>query len=85
MKHALDKIGAPAPPDDVLASFIGPSLRGTFATLLETSDRDLVERVLAFYREEYGDAGLFENHVYDGVGQMLDHVRLITRLCSSRP
>jgi len=78
MKHALDKIGAPAPPDDVLASFIGPSLRGTFATLLETSDRDLIERVLALYREEYGDAGLFENHVYDGVAQMLDHVRLIT-------
>jgi len=40
MKHALDKIGVAAPPDDVLASFIGPSLRGTFATLLETSDRD---------------------------------------------
>ena len=52
MKHALDKIGAPAPPDDVLASFIGPSLRGTFATLLETSDRGLIEQVLALYREE---------------------------------
>jgi phosphoglycolate phosphatase len=78
MKHALDKIGVPCPSDDVLASFIGPSLRRTFATLLETSDRDLVERALAFYREEYGDAGLFENHVYDGVGQMLDHVGLIT-------
>ena len=48
------------------------------ATLLETSDRDLIERVLTLYREEYGDAGLFENHVYDGVAQMLDHVRLIT-------
>jgi phosphoglycolate phosphatase len=78
MKHALDKVGAPCPSDDVLASFIGPSLRGTFAALLETSDRDLIERVLALYREEYGDAGLFENHVYDGVAQMLDHVRLIT-------
>ena len=78
MKHALDKIGVAAPPDDVLASFIGPSLRGTFATLLETSDRGLIERVLALYREEYGDAGLFENHVYDGVAQMLDHVGLIT-------
>jgi phosphoglycolate phosphatase len=78
MKRALDKIGAPCPPDDVLASFIGPSLRVTFATLLETSDRGLVERALALYREGYGDVGLFENHVYDGVAQMLDHVRLIT-------
>ena len=76
MRYALDKLGAPCPSNDVLASFIGPPLRGTFATLLETSDRELVERALAFYREQYGDTGLFENHVYDGVAQMLDHLRL---------
>lgn len=76
MRHALDKLGAPCPADDVLASFIGPPLRGTFATLLETRDRELVERALACYREAYGETGLFENHVYDGVVQMLDHARL---------
>jgi phosphoglycolate phosphatase len=76
MRYALDKLGAPCPSDDVLASFIGPPLRGTFATVLETSDRELVERALAFYREQYGETGLFENHVYDGVAQMLDRVRL---------
>jgi phosphoglycolate phosphatase len=74
MRDALGKVGAPCPSDDVLASFIGPSLRGTFATLLETSDRDPVERVLALYREEYGVTGLFENHVYDGVLGMLGEV-----------
>ena len=75
MKYALHELGAPCPSDDVLASFIGPPLRGTFATLLETSDRNLVERALALYREEYGETGLFENQVYPGVTQMLDHVR----------
>ena len=40
------------------------------------SDRELVERALAFYREQYGETGLFENDVYDGVAEMLDHVRL---------
>jgi phosphoglycolate phosphatase len=49
-----------ARPDDVLASFIGPPLRKTFATLLDTSDRDLIERAMALYREEYGQTGLFE-------------------------
>jgi phosphoglycolate phosphatase len=73
MKHALDKLGVPCPPDDVLASFIGPPLRGTFAALLETSSRSLVERALALYREEYGETGLFENQVYSGITQMLDH------------
>jgi phosphoglycolate phosphatase len=75
MKYALHKLGAPCPSDDVLASFIGPPLRGTFAVLLETSDRSLVEQALALYREEYGATGLFENHVYAGVIQMLDHAR----------
>ena len=76
MKYALDELGAPCPSDDVFASFIGPPLRGTFATLLETSDRQRVERALALYREQYGETGLFENHVYHGVTRMLDHVRL---------
>src|SRR6059036_553168 len=71
MKHALDTLRAPCPSDDVLASFIGPPLRETFATLLETSNRSLVERALALYREEYADTGLFENRIYAGVG----HVR----------
>jgi len=77
MKYALDKLGAPCPADEVLASCIGPPLRGTFAALLETSDRSLIERAVALYREPYGDTGLFENHVYAGVTQMLDHARLV--------
>ena len=72
MKHALDTLGAPCPPDDVLASFIGPPLRETFTTLLATSDRSLIEQAMALYRDEYGKAGLFENHVYAGVAQMLE-------------
>jgi len=72
LRHALDTLRAPCPPDDVLASFIGPPLREAFATLLRTSDRDLIERAAALYREEYGDTGLFENRVYAGVTRMLD-------------
>jgi phosphoglycolate phosphatase len=72
MKHALDSLGAPRPPDDVLASFIGPPLRKTFATLLDTADRDLVERAMALYRKEYGETGLFELQMYAGVPDMLE-------------
>jgi phosphoglycolate phosphatase len=78
MRYALDKLGAACPAGDVLASFIGPSLRGTFATLLETSDQELVDQAMAFYREQYGVAGLFENQVYDGIVPLLDHARLTT-------
>jgi phosphoglycolate phosphatase len=74
MRYALDRLGARCPADDVLASFIGPSLRATFATLMETRDRALVERAMTLYREQYGDTGLFENQVYAGVFRMLDDV-----------
>lgn len=72
IKHALDTLGAPRPPDDVLASFIGPPLRATFATLLDTPDRDLIERAMALYRDEYGQTGLFELQMYAGVTEMLE-------------
>jgi len=75
LRYAFDKLGAACPPDEVLASFIGP-LRGTLATLLGTADTDRIERALVVYREEYGATGLFENHVYDGVDQMLAEVGL---------
>lgn len=71
MRHALDQLARACPPDEVLASFIGPPLRSTFATLLESSDRELIERAMALYRERYGDTGLFENQVYDGIPEML--------------
>ncbi len=74
MRHALDTLGSPCPSDDVLASFIGPPIRGTFGTLLATSDRELIERATSLYREQYGVSGLFENRVYDGVAEMLDRV-----------
>jgi phosphoglycolate phosphatase len=78
MRHALDKLGAACPPGEVLASFIGPSLRGTFGTLLETSDQGLVDQAMTFYREEYGVTGIFENEVYDGIIPLLDHAGLTT-------
>ena len=78
MRHALDKLGAACPSAEVLASFIGPSLRGTFGTLLETSDQGLVDQAMTFYREQYGVTGLFENEVYDGIVPLLDHARLTT-------
>src|SRR5262245_27450345 len=84
LKHALDTLRAPCPSNDVLASFIGPPLRQTFGTLLETSDRDLIERAVALYRDEYGETGLFENRVYDGVIQTLDDC-LEARLGSRGP
>lgn len=71
IRHALERLGRSCPVDDVLASFIGPPLRGTFAALLETSDRELIERAMGLYRERFGHLGLFENEVYAGIPELL--------------
>lgn len=75
MRHAIERLGRPCPGDDVLATFIGPPLRGTFATLLETNERETIEAAMALYRERFGVTGLFENRVYDGIPEMLVEVR----------
>jgi phosphoglycolate phosphatase len=72
IRFALDQLGSPCPSDEALAAFIGPPLRATFATLLETTDASRVEAAMDLYRQRFAGSGLFENHVYAGVAGMLE-------------
>jgi phosphoglycolate phosphatase len=72
LRHALERLARPCPPDDVLTACIGPPLRSTFATLLAASDRLLIERAMELYRERYATVGLYENEVYEDVPAMLE-------------
>lgn len=76
LRYALQRLDRACPDDDVLSTFIGPPLRGTFATLLETTDRGLIEEALRLYRERFAVVGVFENRVYDGVPEMLERLRV---------
>ena len=75
IRFALDQLGAPCPADDVLAAFIGPPLRATFASLLETTDSSRIEAAIDLYRQRFVRSGLYENQVYSGVPLMLDQAR----------
>jgi phosphoglycolate phosphatase len=72
IRHALDRLERPCPAESVLASYIGPPLRGTFQTLLATSDRALVERAMEMYRERFAEVGLYENAVYEDIPATLE-------------
>ncbi len=74
LRFALDRLGVSCPSDDVLATYIGPALRGTFATLLNTSDAERIQEALRLYRQRFTETGLYENKVYAGVPAMLDTV-----------
>ena len=67
LRHALERLERPCPDEAVLASYIGPPLRGTFQTLLATSDRTLIERAMELYRERFAEVGLYENEVYEDI------------------
>ena len=71
IEYSLQRLGLRCPPADELASYIGPPLRRTFATLCDSSDEALIERAVSLYRERFADVGMFENAVYEGVPRML--------------
>lgn len=63
------------PTEDELTWCIGPPLRASFVTLLGADHA--ADRAVALYRERFADVGLYENGVYDGIGEVL------TALCAS--
>lgn len=69
--YALTCLGVAAPPPADLHFAIGPPLRGSFSTLLETTEPANIERAMVLYRERFSETGLFENSVYAGVPEML--------------
>ncbi len=85
--YALDRLGVEAPPAAALRQFVGPPLRATFATLLDTEASDDIEHAIALYRERYSDVGWRENVVYDGIPEALAALARTRRLflCTAKP
>lgn len=76
IQYALQRLDHPTmPTEDELTWCIGPPLRASFVRLLgaETS----ADLAVTYYRERFSDVGLYENGVYDGIGEVL------TTLCAS--
>ena len=70
LRAALEEVGHPAAEDDDLLWVIGPSLRGSLAKLVP--DPAAAELALVAYRRRYGEEGLYQASVYDGVMEALE-------------
>jgi len=79
VRHTLDELSRPCPPENVLVSFLGPPIRGMFSSLLGTSNKELIEKAVALYRERYTHSGIFDSRVYDGIPAMLEWARSTVR------
>lgn len=64
LQYALRRLGRPAPAAAELRRFIGPPLRGTLATLLDSREPAVIESALSHYRERFSRRGIYENQVY---------------------
>jgi phosphoglycolate phosphatase len=87
IRYALERMGRPPLGDEVLRGWIGPSLRHSLASVLD-GDQILVERGMALYRERYAPTGIFENHVYPGIPELLANLATtgcIVCLATSKP
>lgn len=74
IRYALCKLGRAVPADDQLERFIGPPLQHVFAELVGSSERPAVLQAVAYYRERFSEAGIFENAVYPGIPEALSHL-----------
>lgn len=87
VQYALEKIGKPEEDLEKLKVFVGPPLMEQFmkyAGVDEATGRKAVE----FYRERYEVKGIYENHSYEGVEEMLQELKrkgYILAVASSKP
>ena len=74
IRYAVKKRGLPDVSEEVLRSFIGPPLKEQFRSVFGLSDEEGTIMV-ATYREYYGEKGIFENRVYDGVPEVFQKLQ----------
>ncbi len=72
--YALDKFGIKVNDRKELYCFIGPPLVDAFMEYYALPKDDALQAV-AYYREFYSVTGIYENSVYDGVGQVLAELK----------
>lgn len=71
--YALTQVGAAAPDEATLRSWIGPPLHASLHAYLK--DEALALRSIQAYRERYQAIGMYENRVYPGIPDLLRDLR----------
>lgn len=86
-QYALKHMGIIEENLDNLEKVIGPPLKDSFMEFYGMNEREAVEAV-AKYRERFEKIGLYENEIFDGVKEMLQHLQeegFLLAIASSKP
>ncbi len=74
VQYALRAFGIEEEDLNRLVCFIGPPLKDSFIEYYGFTAED-ADRAVTVFREYFKDRGIFENEVYDGIDQVLGHLR----------
>ena len=74
INYALNKIDAPEISLGEVDRYIGPPLKESFSSLLETTDNATLDTAVRFFREDYTTAGYKINELYPGIDQALQQL-----------
>ena len=72
LQYALEKLGEDVPAMDELSWCIGPPLKDAFIKMFGEDQTERVAEGVSYFRERFGDVGLFENEVYPDIPQLLN-------------
>jgi phosphoglycolate phosphatase len=75
IQYAIAQLGKQPPTTDELLWCIGPPLTTSFAKLLQTEDRVLINHAISLYRDRFSTIGLFENELYPEIPEVLASIR----------
>ncbi|OYQ63551.1 HAD family hydrolase [Pseudanabaena sp. SR411] len=88
IQYALNQLDYQSPETDQLLWCIGPPLTVSFAKLLQTNDKVLIDRAITLYRDRFATVGLFENSLYPQIPETLKSIRAAgyhTYIATSKP
>ena len=71
---AMTRLGCTNLSEAQLQSCFGPPIRDSFARLLETEDKALIEQATRLFREHYLEQGIHNYQVYPGIEAMLQQL-----------
>ncbi|MBD2319511.1 HAD family hydrolase [Pseudanabaena sp. FACHB-1050] len=88
IQYALHQLDYESPETAQLLWCIGPPLTVSFAKLLQTNDKALIDRAITLYRDRFATVGLFENALYPQIPETLKSIRAAgyqTYIATSKP
>jgi len=73
IKYALGKMKIGEYSEEVLERFIGPSLQWGFSNIFGMNEKN-TDLAVEYFREYFGEKGLYENEPYPGIHNMLEEL-----------